>query len=107
MISLYFKIPEEFVRLIIPDGFWVVLISLVKVQFLAQLPVDHLAHPVMSSLIRFLYQFAAFAYYVIARFVSITSYISYFVTSYLFLLCSDWSLWRCSMSLLEEIQFLF
>ena len=44
-----------------------------QIQFLVQFPVDHLAHPVVSNLIRFLCQFAAFAYYVIDRFFSITA----------------------------------
>ena len=43
-----------------------------KFQFLAQFPVDNLAHPVVSSLIFFLRWFVAFTTYVIDRFVSIT-----------------------------------
>ena len=38
MIRLYIKIPENFVRLNLQDGFWVVYIQLVRVvkfQFLA------------------------------------------------------------------------
>ena len=56
MIRLYLKIPEEFVNLIFQDRFWVLHIPYVrkfKLQFLAQLPVDHLAHPVVSSLTLF------------------------------------------------------
>ena len=59
---------------ILKDRCWVVYIPfvrMVKFQFRAQLPVDHQAHPVVSSFILFLSQFAAFAYYVIDRFVSI------------------------------------
>ena len=44
-------IPEEFVHLILQDRFWVVHIPfacMVKFKLLAQLPVDHLAHPVIS-----------------------------------------------------------
>ena len=56
-IRLYLKIPEEFVRLILQDRFWVVYIPffrMVKFQFLAQFPVDHFAYPVVSSLVLFL-----------------------------------------------------
>ena len=38
---------------------------MVKFQFLAQFPVEHLAHSLLSSLILFLCKFAAFADYVI------------------------------------------
>ena len=41
-----------FVRLILQDGFWVV--RMVKFKLLAQFPVGHLLHPVVSSLILFL-----------------------------------------------------
>ena len=57
VIRLYLKIPEEFVCLILQDRFWVVsirFVRVVKLQFLAQFPVDHLAHPVVSSLIHHL-----------------------------------------------------
>ena len=46
MICLYLKIPENISLLIFQEGFWVVSISfdrMVKFQFLAQSPVDHLA----------------------------------------------------------------
>ena len=46
------------------------LFVLSKFQYFAQFPVDHLAHPVVSSLILFL---CLFAYYVIDHFVSITT----------------------------------
>ena len=42
-------------------------------KFLAHFPGDHLAHPVVSSPVHFLCQFAAFAYYVIDRFVSVST----------------------------------
>ena len=45
---------ENFMRLILPDGFCVVhipLIRIVKFHSLAQFPVDHLSHPVVSSLV--------------------------------------------------------
>ena len=73
VICLYLKIPEEFVHLIVLDRFWVVhipCVRIIKLQFLAQFPVDHLAHPVLPSLIFFLCQFAAFANHVIDRFIS-------------------------------------
>ena len=46
MIRLYLKIPEELVRLVLPDRFWVVhipFVRMVKFKLLAQFPVDHLA----------------------------------------------------------------
>ena len=55
-IRLYHKIPEELVRRILQDRFWIVHIPFVcmaKLQFLAQFPVDHLARPVVSSLVTF------------------------------------------------------
>ena len=57
MIRLYVKIPEEFVRLILSDRFWVVhipFVCMVRLKLLAQFLEDHLAHQVMSSLILFL-----------------------------------------------------
>ena len=53
VICLYLKIPAKFVRLIFQDEFWVMRIpfcSMVRFQFLAQFPVDHLPHPVKSGL---------------------------------------------------------
>ena len=73
MIRLYFKISENLVRLIFQGGFWVVhipFVRMVKFKLLAQFPVDHLANPVMSSLILSVRQFTAFAY-VIDRFASL------------------------------------
>ena len=54
------KIPEKFVRLILQDRFWVVhmpFVRIVKLKFLAQFPVDQLAHPVVSSLILYYYHY--------------------------------------------------
>ena len=48
-------------------------VGMVKFKFLAHFPVDHLAHPVVSSLVLLLSQFAAFAYYVIDGFISVTA----------------------------------
>ena len=47
-------------------------VGMVKFKFLAHFSVDHLAHEVMSSLVP-MYQFAAFAYYVIDGFISVTT----------------------------------
>ena len=46
---------------------------MVKFELFADFPVDHVAHPVVSSLVLFLRKFAAFAYYVIDRFISVTT----------------------------------
>ena len=57
-ISLHLKIPEEFVCLVLHDRCWVVhipFVRMVKFKLLAQFPVDHLAQPVVYSLILFLY----------------------------------------------------
>ena len=55
--DFYLIITENFVRFILQDWFWVVHISsvrMIRLQFLAQFPVDHFAHPVVSSLTLFL-----------------------------------------------------
>ena len=55
-LCLHLKIPEKFVSLTFQDGYWFMKISfgsMVKFQFLAQFPVSHLPHPVMSSLVLF------------------------------------------------------
>ena len=44
-----------------------------NLKFLAHFPVDHLVNPVVSRLIFILCKFVAFAYYVIDRFVSVTT----------------------------------
>ena len=52
MIRLYQKIPEEFMRLIFPDRFWVVHIPftrMVTFKFLAQFRVDHLAQSIRAQ----------------------------------------------------------
>ena len=62
--------------LVLQDRYLVVhmaFVRMVKFQFLAHFPVDHFAWPVVSSLIPFLCELAAFADYVIDRFVSITT----------------------------------
>ena len=63
-------------RVILQDRFWVVhipFVRMVKIQFIAQFPVDHLAHSVMPIHILILFYFTEFAYYLIGRFVSITT----------------------------------
>ena len=54
---VYLKVSEGFLRLIPQDRFWVVhipIVSLVKFRFLAQFPVEHLPHSVVSRLILFM-----------------------------------------------------
>ena len=54
VIRLYIKVPQEFVHIIFLDRCWVVhipFVGMVKFKFLAHFPVDHLAHPVVSSLV--------------------------------------------------------
>ena len=48
-------------------------IRMLKLQYFAQFPVDHLTNPVVPSLIIFLCHFAVFAYYVSDHFTSITT----------------------------------
>ena len=65
------------------EGFWVVIIPsvyMVNFKLLAQFPMDHFSHPVMSSLIIPLRKFIKFAHYVINRFVSITTYVVYSIS---------------------------
>ena len=62
--------------IIFSDRCWVMhipFVGKVKFKFLAHFPVDHLAHPVLSSLVPFQYQFAVFAYYMIDGFISVTA----------------------------------
>ena len=46
---------------------------MVKFKFLALLPADHLADRTVSSLVLFLRKLAAFAYYVMDGFISVTA----------------------------------
>ena len=65
VIHLYLKISENFVHLILQNEFQFMHIpfgSLAKFHFLAQFSMNHLLLPVMSSLVLFLDQFAAFTY---------------------------------------------
>ena len=64
--------PKNFTRLILLDRFWFVYIpfdSIVKIQSLAQFPVNHLSHPVMLTLVLLLHLFATFIYYDINDFI--------------------------------------
>ena len=77
VIWLYLKIPENLMCLIFLDKLWIVSIPfgiMVKSEFFALFPVDNLPHPVMFSLILFLYYFAIFAYDMINSFVSLTTW---------------------------------
>ena len=68
LIRLYLKISEDFMRLIHKDRFWFVHIpfsSMLKFQFLAQFPVDHLLHSFVSYPMLLLRLLATFAYDVI------------------------------------------
>ena len=81
----------------------------VKFKFLAKFPVDLLAHPVTSNLIRssvLIYCIRLLRDWSFCLYPKIT-YICCFVASYLFLLWYGWSLWRYFVLLLEEIQFPF
>ena len=56
VIRLYLKTPEKFVSFILQERVWVMhkpFVSMVKFQFLGQFFVDHVAHPVVPSLIFF------------------------------------------------------
>ena len=96
MIRLYLK---KFVRLILPDGFWVLhmlFVRMIEFQFLALFPLDHLPHLDVSCLILF------FVLICCIRLLSDWSfrpyhhmtYNCYFVASCLLLLWYNWSLCR-------------
>ena len=54
VIRLYIKDPQVFVRVIFKDRCWVVhipFVGMVRFQFLAHFPVDHLGHPVVASFV--------------------------------------------------------
>ena len=58
MIRVFVKDPKEFMCVIFLDRCWIVhipFVSMDKFKLLAHFPVDHLADPVMSSLIFLLY----------------------------------------------------
>ena len=78
MICLYFKIPENFMRFILRDGFWFLRVpfrSLVKFHILAQFLTDHLPCPVMSRLILLL---CYYYYYYFASFVRLLCLLRHF-----------------------------
>ena len=61
---------------ILQDGFCFVCVPfsyIIKFQFLAQFPVDHISLSVVSGLIFLLCYLAAFVYYAINDFVTITT----------------------------------
>ena len=74
--SVVSQIPEKLSHLIPQGGSLVLhipLVYMIKFKFLAQFPVDHLPHSVVSSRLLFSRYFTAFAYYVINLFISITT----------------------------------
>ena len=71
------KIRENFIFLILQDRFLFVHIpfgSMFKFYFHTKVPMNHLTHPVVSSLTRPWPKFTIFIYYAINRFVSVTTY---------------------------------
>ena len=63
-------------RLIPEDGFWVAHVpfsNMVKIQFLAQFPVNHLSSPFVPSLVLPSHWSASFAYHVINGFISFSA----------------------------------
>ena len=67
---------REFSRLILQDRFLSVHIpfsSIVKFQFHAQFPLDHLSHPLVSRFVMLLFSFAILAYHVINCFILFTT----------------------------------
>ena len=108
MTCVCLKIPDNLVRLILQDRFWfvhILFLRVVQFQFLAQFPVDHLAHPVVSCLILLLCYLDEFAYHVIDSFVSINTLPSSAVLLSFIYSCFEIVI-MCSVLLLEEIQFL-
>ena len=90
------------------DGGWVVhipFVRMVKFKFLAHFPVDHLAHPIMSSLIFLVLicciQLLCDWWFHLCHCIA---YICYFVESYLLSLWFDWFLWL--LLLLSLLQLL-
>ena len=82
--SLYLKIQKNFPSFIFLDRFWFVHIlssSMVKIQSLAQFPMNPLSHPVVPCLVLFWGLFGIFTYNVINRFIFL---LSWMFTSILF-----------------------
>ena len=64
MIRLYVKVPKVLKHLILQDRCWVVhipFLRMVKFNFLAQFPVDNIAHPVKSIIIFIFYRLEFFS----------------------------------------------
>ena len=79
MISPYLIILDNFVRLILLDGFWIVHITIcshVLISNSCTISSGSLAHLAMSCLKLFVRLFTAFGYYMIDRFISITTSLS-------------------------------
>ena len=106
---LWSPIPLVYFPAMVPSyfsgGFRVVhraFIRMVKFQFLAQLPVDHLPYTVVSTLILLLYSLIMWLFH----FNHPITHICYFVAAYLFLLWYSWSLWGCFVILLLQLLLL-
>ena len=111
VIRLYVKTLLKFLGFILQDSCWVEhvrIICLVKFYFLAQFPMDHLAHSMvsysysLSVLICCIGLWCNWSF----RFYHHISCIYCFVASYLFLLWHDWFFLLLFVLLLKEIQFL-
>ena len=66
MILVYLKIPKNFVRFLFQDGLrfmHIPFVCMIEFKLLTQFFVDHIAHPVVSSLILSLLKCTAFVYY--------------------------------------------
>ena len=107
MIRLYRKIPENFEPLIFKDWFWLICSY---GQILSSCIVSSRSHSPPNRVL----SFTLFAPTYWIRLLCDRSfcfyhhiiYICYFVAFCLFLLWHSYSLWRCFVLLLEEIQFL-
>ena len=99
MILLSLKMPENFIRLILLDGFCFELMAFSQIINLLPFTVDHLSYSVLSSthLVLFICLVAASTIYVIQNLRLHIIYICYCVAFYLFniiglygvILCSD------------------
>ena len=102
VICLSFKVPENFVSLILQYGFQFLHIlfgSMVKFKFLAQFQIDHLLHPVVSCLV--LNSFCASFLHSLIMWLIVILYLN--LPYFRFKIAEPC---HCFMLLLEEIQFL-
>ena len=115
VIRLYVKVPYEFMCIIFSDRCWVghiPFVHMVKSKFLAHFPVDHLAHPIMSSLYSCANLLHSLKLIVSSQsphnlhllFCCVLWYESYQRKKFLWY---DSFLWRCFVLILGEILFLF